>query len=335
MPAPQIIVVGASAGGVEALLQLVSGLPRGLPAAMFVVLHTSAEGPGMLPEILRRRSTLRVMAAQDEGPIEPGRVYVAPPDRHLLLERNRMCLGRGPSENRHRPAIDPLFRSAAYAHESRVIGVLLSGYLDDGVAGLITIKEHGGISVVQSPEDALVAAMPRAAIDNDHVDYSVPVAAMPELLAKLVQNYKRKSRRVMKGAPKQERVSAFTCPECHGSLWEVDKYGFLQFRCRVGHKFSRDSMMDAQSQSLERALWAALRSLEEHAELSRRLAERAKAAGHTKAASRFQERLKASQENARVIREMLTESRSPLAQVPPVESNSPEILENEPDVESA
>src|SRR5512138_256165 len=129
MAAPHIIVVGASAGGVEALAKLVSGLSPGLPAAMFIVLHTSAEGPGMLPEILRRRSLLQVSAARDGAPIQSGRIYVAPPDRHLLLERDRMCLGRGPTENRHRPAIDPLFRTAAYAHDARVIGVLLSGYL--------------------------------------------------------------------------------------------------------------------------------------------------------------------------------------------------------------
>ncbi len=308
MAARNIIVVGASAGGVEALSNLARGLPADLQAAVFVVLHTSAEGPGMLPDILGRRSSLPVSTAVDNAPIENGHIYVGRPDRHLLLEPGRMCLGRGPTENRHRPAIDPLFRSAAYAYGEKVIGVLLSGYLDDGVAGLIAIKERGGLSVVQSPEDALVSGMPLAAIENDHVDYSVPVAEMAELLADLAMGKKKSKQTVTPGLSEQDRVSVYTCPECHGTLWEVDEQGLLQFRCRVGHKLSRDSMLDAQAQSLERALWAALRSLEEHAELSRRLAARAKTNNQDMAARLFEERWQASAANAKVIRDMLTES---------------------------
>ncbi len=307
MAARNIIVVGASAGGVEALSNLVSRLPADVPAAIFIVLHTSAEGPGMLPDILDRRSSLPVSTAVDNAPIENGHIYVGRPDRHLLLEPGRMCLGRGPTENRHRPAIDPLFRSAAYAYGKAVIGVLLSGYLDDGVAGLIALKERGGLSVVQSPEDALVPVMPLAAIENDHVDYSVPVAEMAALLADFAMGKKKSKRTVTPGLSEQDRVSVYTCPECHGTLWEVDEQGLLQFRCRVGHKFSRDSMLDAQGQSLERALWAALRSLEEHSELSRRLAERAKANNQEMAARRFEERWQASAANAKIIRDMLTE----------------------------
>lgn len=308
MAAREIIVVGASTGGVEALSNLVRGLPADLPAAVFIVLHTSAEGQGILPDILDRRSSLTVSTAVDNAPIEYGHIYIARPDSHLLLEPGRMCLRRGPTESRHRPAIDSLFRSAAHAYGERVIGVLLSGYLDDGVAGLMAIKEQGGLSVVQSPEDALVSGMPLAALENDHVDYSVPVAEMAELLADLAMGKKKSKRTVTPGLSEQDRVSVYTCPECHGTLWEVDEHGSLQFRRRVGHKFSRDSVLDAQAQSLERALWAALKSLEEHSELFRRLADRAKANKHNIAARRFHERSQTSAENAKVIRDMLSES---------------------------
>ncbi len=327
-----IIVVGASAGGVEALVELVGGLPVGLQAAVFVVLHTSAEGPGLLSEVLARRSSLPVSTAENGAPIRKGHIYTAPPNLHLLLERGRICLGHGPTENRHRPAIDPLFRSASYAYGEAVVGVLLSGYLDDGVAGLISIKEHGGLSVVQSPEDALVSAMPMAALEKDHVDYSVPVAEMPSLLVDLAMGKKNSKKILAPGLSDQERVSVFTCPECHGTLWEMDEQGLLQFRCRVGHKFSRESMLDAQSQALERALWAALKSLEEHAELSRRLAERAKANHHSMAARRFLERFEAAAENAKVMRDMLTASGASSAEKRPPQSQPLPVSAEDGDV---
>ncbi len=315
-------MVGASAGGIEALQELISRLPLNFHAAVFVVLHTSADSPDTLANLLGRGAKVPVLPARDDAPIKPGQVYVARPGFHLLLERGRMCLGGGPTENRHRPAIDPLFRSAADAYGNSVVGVLLSGYLDDGVAGLIEIKQRGGISVVQSPEDAAVPDMPRAALEFDHVDYSIPVAQMPALLVKLAAGLKAPKSKVMpkkknKGSAGNNRVSVFTCPECHGTLWEVDEHGLLQYRCRVGHKFSPDSMADAQSQSLDRALWAALRSLEEHAELSRRLAERAKESKHLMASRRFEERARASSEDARTIRDMLTNGELPTAEKSP------------------
>ncbi len=312
MSAHEIVVAGASAGGVEALMQLISGLPPDFSAAMFVVLHTSSENPGTLAQLLARKAGLPVTPARDDAPIQPGHVYIAQPNYHLELERGRMCLGGGPTENRHRPAIDPLFRSAAQHYGKSVIGVLLSGYLDDGVAGLVAIKQRGGIAVVQSPEDALVPDMPRAALEQDHVDYSIPVEEMPALLIELVTGIRPKRKTMPKRNRPQPKgngkVSVFTCPECNGTLWEVDEQGLLQFRCRVGHKFSPNSMADAQSQYLDRALWAALRALEEHAELSRRLAERAKRGQHPFAARRFEERWRASNENAKVLRDMLTRS---------------------------
>ncbi len=321
MSAHEIVVVGASAGGVEALTQLISGLPPDFAAAMFVVLHTSPESPGTLPHLLARKAEVPVIAARDAAPIKPGHIYIAQPNFHLELERGRMCLGGGPTENRHRPAIDPLFRSAARYYGKRVIGVLLSGYLDDGVAGLVSIKQRGGLAVVQSPEDALVPDMPQAALEQDHVDYSVPVEEIPALLVELVTGITGAKRKTMpkrnRPQPKgNDKVSVFTCPECNGTLWEVDEQGLLQFRCRVGHKFSPDSMADAQSQYLDRALWAALRALEEHAELSRRLAERAQRGHHPFAARRFEERWRASSENAKVLRDMLTKGELGWASAP-------------------
>ncbi len=318
MPVREIFVVGASAGGVEALTKLVRGLPTGFPGSLFVVLHTASESPGTLHTLLRRYASMPVVPAIDEGEIQPGHVYVACPNHHLTLERGRMCLGHGPSENRHRPAIDPLFRSAAQNYGGAVVGVLLSGYLDDGVAGLIAIKRHGGVVVVQSLEDALVPDMPMAALEQDHVDFSLPVREMPSLFEQLAtqsslprvrSKHEAKPMKAKKAGGKRvpkNDVSVFTCPECHGTLWQNEEGGLLQFRCRVGHVFSGESMMDAHAQSLDRALWAALRTLEEHAELSQRLAERARLHKHSHAARRFGERARASKENASVLREMLT-----------------------------
>ena len=185
MAGHDIIVVGASAGGVEALQTLVRGLPADVPAAMFVVLHMSADAPSMLPQILNRAGPLPVAAAVDNEPIAPGRVYVAVPDHHLLIERGRVCLVRGPKENRSRPAVDPLFRSAARAYGSRVIGVVLTGALDDGTSGLQAVKGRGGLAVVQDPAEALYTGMPRSAMEHVAVDYCMPLAEIPALLARL------------------------------------------------------------------------------------------------------------------------------------------------------
>ena len=180
-----IVVVGASAGGVEALTNLVAALPADLPASLFVVLHVPATGTSTLPDILSRSGPLPASHAKDGEPIEQGRVYVAPPDHHLLLRDDHVHLARGPRENGHRPAVDPLFRSAAWEHSTRVVGVVLSGALDDGTAGLLAIKARGGVAVVQQPEDALYAGMPNNAIEHVEVDHVLPAAAIAGMLARL------------------------------------------------------------------------------------------------------------------------------------------------------
>jgi two-component system chemotaxis response regulator CheB len=186
MPGHDIIVIGFSAGGVDALVRLVQGLPSNLPAALFVVHHFPASAVSVLPSILSRAGALPATHATDREPIECGRIYVAPPDRHLLLNNGRILVTRGPRENGHRPAIDPLFRTAAKAHGSRVIGVLLSGTMDDGTAGLMAIKRSGGMVVVQDPRDALYGGMPASAIEQVEVDHIVPASDLAPLLIRLV-----------------------------------------------------------------------------------------------------------------------------------------------------
>ena len=316
-----IIVIGASAGGVEALSELVAKLPADLDAAIFIVVHIGPEGPGLLPGLLDRRGLLHAVQAEQDAPIVPRNIYVAPPDHHLVLEPGRMCLVRGPVENRHRPAVDALFRTAAAAYGPRVIGVVLSGYLDDGTAGLIAIKHAGGTAIVQDPDDALVPGMPESAIANVDVDYVRPLEEIPELLVSLVNNtielkpMAKEKTKVKKQADPGAIVdpkglpSAYTCPQCSGTLWEVNDGALLRFACRVGHAFSADSMLQDQADSMERALWAALRSLEERSDLLQRLAARAERQGHPLALRRFREQARATRSNAEVLRNLLTNGR--------------------------
>ena len=307
-----IVVVGASAGGVEAVSKLVENI-AGFKGAMFIVIHTGSGGPGLLAELLNRRGTLPTLNAEDGKRIQPGYIHVAPPDNHLVLEHGRMRLIKGPLENRHRPSIDALFRSAANVYGPQVIGVVLTGYLDDGSAGMLAIKRKGGLAVVQDPRDALVPAMPQAAIEHANVDYVLPLAEIPALLTSLVNEgteiamtpeneFEANSKsNDPKGDP-----SAYTCPQCHGTLWEVHDGGLLRFACRVGHSFSSDSMLEDQKDAVERALWAAMRSLEERADLTGRLAKRAEQQAHRHAAGRFRHQSEAARKNADVLRRILT-----------------------------
>jgi two-component system chemotaxis response regulator CheB len=287
-----VVVVGASAGGVEALRSLVSGLPADLPAAVLVVLHVPRSSPSALPSILTRSGALPAHAARDGEPLDPGHIYVAPADHHLLVLDHRIRLSRGPSENGHRPAIDTLFRSAARALGPRVIGVVLSGARDDGAAGLTAVNDCGGQCVVQDPADALHPSMPRAALESVTADAVVHVAAMGELIAKMVTaNVERMAAApstpvdVLEGEIAMAEFADLTtedlainpagygCPSCGGSLFEVTDQPVPRYRCRVGHAWSPQSLLDEQAVSLESALWMALRALEDKAALSRRMAE--------------------------------------------------------------
>ena len=327
MPGRDVVVVGASAGGVEALIQLVGKLPADWPASLFVVLHLPAGATSVLPQILHRHGALRAAHARDREPIEHDRIYVAPPDRHLLVDRHHVRLVHGPKENGHRPAVDPLFRSAARAYGRRVIGVVLSGMLDDGTAGLQAIKARGGLALVQDPADALFPGMPDSALENVAVDHYAAAADLAALLAELVREPVEDNRvaeddklnletelvemdlDAIERTQRPGQPSVFTCPECQGTLWEMRDGELVRFRCRVGHAFSAESLFAGQSERLEMALWTALRALEEKVTLAQRMAARAQERGHHRAAALFVERETEAQHQAAIIRDVLEHTR--------------------------
>jgi two-component system chemotaxis response regulator CheB len=324
MPGRDILVVGASAGGVEALSEMVRGLPSDLPAAVFVVLHVPAHATSVLPRILSHAGRLPAAHAGEGEPIRPGRLYVAPPDHHMLLRPGHVYLSRGPRENSHRPAVDPLFRTAARAYGVRVVGVLLSGALDDGTAGLAAIKRRGGTAVVQNPNEALFSGMPRSAIESVEVDHVVSLAEISPLLSRLTREpVKEEAEEPVSDEMEQETKmeafdlsafedrehpgtpSMFGCPECGGTLWEMQEGELIRFRCRVGHAYSTDSLLAEQSEALEAALWSAFRALEESASLARRMAARARERAQPLSAARFAEQAKDAHERAALVRQLL------------------------------
>jgi two-component system chemotaxis response regulator CheB len=328
--AMRIIVIGASAGGVEALSRVVRMLPPDAPVAVFIVLHISASGPSMLPEILTRAGLLSAEHATDGQPIFPGHIYVAPPDHHLLIKPGRMAVTRGPKENNARPAVDPLFRTAARSYGPWVIGVVLSGGLDDGTMGLMDIKRFGGVAVVQDPRDAMFPSMPTSAMENVQVDYVLPLDEIAPLLMRLSREpiSEEKGAAFMAinngaGAPDIAEIgnnelktrnltgppSNFTCPECGGSLWELENGKLLRYRCHIGHAYTGESLMAAQTERLEDALWSALRALEENAGMRRRMANRARKGGWDLMARSYDEQAENAEIRAGLIRSVLVTDR--------------------------
>ncbi|HEX6037151.1 chemotaxis protein CheB [Longimicrobium sp.] len=334
MPVRDIIVIGASAGGVEAVSTVARGLPADLPAAVFVVVHFPPWSRSVLPQILGRAGPLPAAHAVDGEAIRPGRIYVAPPGRHLLIHDGTVRLVAGPRENGAIPAVDPLFRSAARWHGERVIGVVLSGNLDDGAAGLVAIKHRGGVAVAQDPDTALYDGMPRSAVETARVDHVVPVERVGALLCELVvrppgaadpggtpvnhtptetmdERIERESD-IMEMQPSElgddERpgeLSGFTCPECHGALWEIQEGEVLRYRCRVGHGYSADAMLAEQGRDVEAALWIAFRALRERAALCRRMAQRMAGRGQQVLAARQLEEAADAEQRAGVLRQVL------------------------------
>ena len=284
---PQVvIVVGASMGGVEALRMLAAGLPADLPAAVFVVLHIGAYR-SELPDLLNRVSALPVVHPQNGDTIQAGHIYIAPPDHHLTVEPGYMRLTKGPRENWARPAVDPLFRTAAHAYGTNVIGVILTGALNDGTAGLHEVKEQGGTTVVQSPADAVNAGMPRSAMAHVTIDHCLPLAGLPQLLVRLTRDkanaFVHRSRtsrprgREMTADYTHAQPVAITCPDCGGAVRRSELGSLTRFRCHIGHIYTAEVMMEAQAVAMERSLAAAMRALGERAELCRQMAERAQA----------------------------------------------------------
>lgn len=320
MPSRDIIVIGTSTGGITALQRIVSAFPNAFPATVFAVLHTTEDNIGLLPPLLNKVSQLPALYAVHDTAILPGRIYLAPPGRHLIVERGRVRLSVGPRENRHRPAADVLFRSAALAYGPRVIGVVATGHLDDGSSGLASIKARGGVAIVQDPDNALAPSMPRSAMDATEIDFVLSLEEIgPKLVDLVMANQSETSRGPQPGPVDSiKRTNArYSCPECGGALNEVQEGGMERFRCRVGHTYSPESLFEDQSEALERALWAAIRSLEEHAEFSARLAEKSQARNHGHLVDRFRERAASSREHASVLRELLEHAENPVELIEP------------------
>jgi two-component system chemotaxis response regulator CheB len=296
---------------------------------VFVVMHTSPSSPGILPRILDRSGPLPCDHANDGDTIRKGRIYVAPPDHHLILKRDRVRITHGPRENAFRPAVDPLFRTAARAFNSRVVGVVLSGGLDDGTEGLLRIKQCGGIAVVQDPTEAIFPGMPANAVRHVDVDHVVPLAQIPAILTQYAKSPIPKGAAVMSqadcpsGDPERRDIteignaaltvgnmsdvppSGFTCPECGGALWELTEGGLMRYRCHVGHGYSGEGLAVEHARKLEAALWTALRALEENSAIRRRMAERSKRQKWEALAGEYERQAKDSEERAALIREVL------------------------------
>jgi two-component system chemotaxis response regulator CheB len=294
MPQRNIVVIGASAGGVTALQRLVGRLPADLPASLFIVLHLSPESGALLPEILTRAGPLPAVNARHDDEIRTGCIYVAPPDRHLLLlQPGRVSVGYGPKENRFRPAVDPLFRSAALTYGPRVIAIVLTGGLDDGTAGLCAVKQAGGMAIVQNPEEAEISSMPLNALRHVAADHVLTLDRIASLLPRLVREPAppppagsidmadeirievavAADERLPADITKLGRPSVFTCPECHGSLLRMMDGPQVRYRCHTGHAFTALSLEEELRENVEDVTWGAVRALQEHAMLLSGMAE--------------------------------------------------------------
>jgi two-component system chemotaxis response regulator CheB len=292
MSGSHIVVIGASAGGLEALTSLMAQLPGDFPAPIFIVHHMAADSSGIaLLHAMTKSGRLPCSEAKDEEVFVAGHVYVAPADHHLLLAKGRLRVTRGARENRSRPGIDPLFRSAAVAYRSRVIGVVLTGYLDDGTAGLAAIKRCGGICVVQDPADAAYPDMPQNAMNHVKVDHVVALELMGALFERLVHRRPIKDVPIPKDIAVEAKIAErvlsdlgsvnalgaqvpFNCPNCGGVLWEIAKGSSLRYRCHTGHSFTSKVLLAEQNSKIEETLWVALRMFEERRNLLRTMSSR-------------------------------------------------------------
>jgi two-component system chemotaxis response regulator CheB len=288
----RLIVIGASAGGVGVLIRMAQGLPADLPAAVLVVLHIG-QHRSLLPELLSSKGALPAAHARDGEPITAGRIVVAPPDYHLLVDGASLRLSHGAKEHHARPAIDPLFRSAALAHGPRTIGVVLSGMLDDGTAGLQAVKQCGGLAVVQDPADAKEPSMPKSALRHVAIDHRVDAAGLAELLSTLArQELPAMTETLDPPDPLRHEValmlhrgdalehlqrigtpSIFVCPDCHGTLWQIEGAEPPRYRCHTGHGFSQRSLEHTLTTARDEAIWNAMRAVQENGFMLKRMAE--------------------------------------------------------------
>jgi two-component system, chemotaxis family, protein-glutamate methylesterase/glutaminase len=312
-----IIVVGTSTGGVEALCELNKHLPQDLAASVFVVMHIGTET--MLPQILSRCGNLPAVIAEHKKRYKRGCIYCAPANCHLSIKDHTMVLIRGPRENGHRPAADVLFRSAARAHRSRVVGVVLSGGRDDGSAGLYAIKARGGLAIVQDPSEAITPNMPRNALNMVDVDFCLPVRQIADVLVQLVNGKATNITESPNGGNSMEDQATtdhptseppgnqipVTCPECNGPLYAFKDGELALFQCFVGHRFSPESLSEQHTEALERALWTAIRKLKERIVLHQKLVDRKRNKGEEELFKRLEESVATAKDDLKLLREIL------------------------------
>ncbi|MBW4419966.1 MAG: chemotaxis protein CheB [Myxacorys californica WJT36-NPBG1] len=324
MPGHDIIVIGASAGGLKALGVIVSALPADINAAILIVQHLDPNRASMIPDILTEVGSLPASHPKDGEKLQPGRIYVAPPDHHLLVNQGYVRVVRGPQENRFRPAVDALFRSAALAYGSRVVGAVLTGFLDDGTVGLQAIKKRGGVAIVQDPKEAEYPSMVKNALRFVKVDHCLPLAEIPALLVRLstesaepeeaypvtkeieieskIAEQQLNTQEFLENVESIGTRTTYTCPECNGSIWQIGDEDPLRFRCHTGHSFTADAFLSEQTQNLENALWSAIRVMEEKVTFSRQMAGRMKGHNLQKAALKYEDHAKSLDEEVSLIR---------------------------------
>jgi two-component system, chemotaxis family, protein-glutamate methylesterase/glutaminase len=279
-----IIVIGASAGGIGALIELTNQFPKYLNAAVFIVQHVAPFSPSYLPQILSRSGKLEAHHAKDGEEVQVGKIYVAPPDFHLLIDKEKVVVKKGPKENRFRPSIDALFRSAAYTYGARVISIVLSGMLDDGTSGMWTVKRMGGLAIIQDPEEAICASMPQNVLEYVEVDHILPVNKMGALLQELIEEHVNialelpeeelerlkvevdiasQDNSFRMGIIQMGEPTSLTCPECSGVLSMIKDGNLKRYRCHTGHAFTHNALLASASKQVEENMWKAVKSFEE------------------------------------------------------------------------
>jgi two-component system, chemotaxis family, protein-glutamate methylesterase/glutaminase len=319
----RIIVIGASSGGFEAMRKIVRKLPADFEPPIFVVWHMSSDVRGILPQVFNRENKIFAAHASDSEMISPGRIYVAPPDYHLLLQDGKVRVTHGPKENRFRPAVDPLFRSAALAYGARVVGVILSGALDDGTAGLWTVKQHGGTAVVQDPIDAEVSSMPKNAMQKVSVDYCLPATEIADLLVRLsketiknngvmTDDQTRKEIQIAgeahamkKGELMFGELTPYTCPECHGVLSRLRNGNIVRYRCHTGHAYSNGTLTAAISEKIESSLYSAIRGIDESIILLNHMGDHLAEANKPKLAAVYFRKAKEAEERSKNLHNVI------------------------------
>jgi two-component system chemotaxis response regulator CheB len=317
-----IVVIGTSAGGIRALEELVTQLKPDMDAAFFIVLHLSRKGVGKyLFQRLQENTTLPCNAGRNGEPIKKGAIYIAPPDEHMLLARGQVVIGKGAPENRWRPSINNLFRSAAASYSGRVIGIILTGMLDDGTSGMSSIKRSGGITVVQDPNEAEYPDMPLSVLDNVDVDHNVSLAQMGELLKEIISNTEPTEKEVPYDIKLEsvldQRVSTriesllqfekseINCPDCGGGLYVTQKEHPTHFRCHVGHSYTDRELNIRMSEVLETTIWTSLRMMEERRSLLLKLAKKDEERGYDTSAGRNIEKAKEMEVHIENLKQIL------------------------------